>query len=711
MATTPIEFDGPIAVDDGATLNPHDFDEPTIVYDETVKKTWTNTVISSTDSVMGTDAADEFTISEVTVTSGGNLGIYSAGGVDTILANNVTINGGEAYLEGGADADTISVANVSVTGSNRKFYVEGNDGADKITVTDSNGVQITSGDGADTLYFGGDVQGTISDYTAADDVISLSGEYNQAYYKDGVFIYGTGVKVSLGGVSDISSIGSGVIYNGSTRTNFNDFVTVLEWKLENGVASYSDLITISGLSSLASFEDLTIDGKAINTLDDEEIKELGGEITIAQNALTSLTAVEITEGFTLALGADVTDIPEDIPEHWEVSEGNAAYFATGTSAGFVANGNEIFYRSQITGDVVTEINGLSNNATISDISLSGRRVTISENALVANSDNTVTINDGYTLALAKDVTQAVETAEGWQVSKGVAEYQTANNTAGYKLENNQISYLAAVDPETLVTVTGLKTTAKAANLSFDGSTVSIAATAVNKGEVTITEGYAVVFEKGSYANGASLTGGAGVDSITQNGNNLLISTGAGDDVITLAKNTSNNTIVGGTGNDSVYGGNDNDKLQGDAGNDTLNGGLGNDTLIGGAGADVFIYEGGNDVITDYASGQDSIKVKGTISNVSYKSKNVIFTIGNESLTVNNAKGKDITVTNINNQTQTYCKALDLLYDNNFVSEEFGIDSISEVTEKNYSLGEIEYFNNNNELANNSIVSVSSFDEK
>ena len=195
------------------------------------------------------------------------------------------------------------------------------------------------------------------------------------------------------------------------------------------------------------------------------------------------------------------------------------------------------------------------------------------------------------------------------------------------------------------------------------------------------------------------------------GNTSANSIKGGKGADTINGGDGKDTIFGGTGNDSIYGGNDNDKLQGDAGNDTLNGGLGNDTLIGGAGNDVFVYEGGNDVITDYAAGQDTIKVSGTISKVSYNGKNVIFTIGSGSLTVNNAKGKNITVTNNYNQTQTYSKTLDLLYDNNFVADEFGIDEITEVTETNYSLGEIEYSSNNNDFTNDSIVSASSFEKK
>ena len=47
--------------------------------------------------------------------------------------------------------------------------------------------------------------------------------------------------------------------------------------------------------------------------------------------------------------------------------------------------------------------------------------------------------------------------------------------------------------------------------------------------------------------------------------------------------------------------------------------------------------------------------------------------------------------------QIYSKTFDLLYDNNFVTDEFSIDSITEVTETNYSIGEIEKATDNEQI--------------
>jgi Ca2+-binding RTX toxin-like protein len=203
------------------------------------------------------------------------------------------------------------------------------------------------------------------------------------------------------------------------------------------------------------------------------------------------------------------------------------------------------------------------------------------------------------------------------------------------------------------------------------------------------------------------------------GNNLAnsIKSGAGSDII--FGGDLNDTIYGGSGEDKIYGDAGNDKLYGDAGNDTLFGGLGNNTLTGGNGSDVFVYEGGNDVITDYAAG-DSIKISsGKISKTSYSGKNLVFSIGDSTLTVKNAKGKQITVTDSNGNTttqiysgtQTYARTLDLLYDCNFMTDELQIDDISEVTADDYSIGQIQSISDSDIFDKEMLVSDSSFDKK
>ena len=126
-------------------------------------------------------------------------------------------------------------------------------------------------------------------------------------------------------------------------------------------------------------------------------------------------------------------------------------------------------------------------------------------------------------------------------------------------------------------------------------------------------------------------------------------------------------------------------------------------MNGGLGKDVFIYESGNDTILDYMAGQDTIKISnGTISEYSYSGKNLVFKIGSNSLTVQNVKGKKVTVTDSsgNTTTQIYsekntnARTLDIFDDNNFL-------------EKNTNARTLDIFDDNNFLTDEpSIADIS-----
>lgn len=101
--------------------------------------------------------------------------------------------------------------------------------------------------------------------------------------------------------------------------------------------------------------------------------------------------------------------------------------------------------------------------------------------------------------------------------------------------------------------------------------------------------------------------------------------------ITIIGNALDNSILGGAGNDAILGGN---------GADTLWGNAGNDSLWGGAGNDLFVYRAGNDLIADYATG-DKISLGAAVTKTALNGSNVLFTIGNDTLTIRNAKDKTL----------------------------------------------------------------------
>lgn len=96
------------------------------------------------------------------------------------------------------------------------------------------------------------------------------------------------------------------------------------------------------------------------------------------------------------------------------------------------------------------------------------------------------------------------------------------------------------------------------------------------------------------------------------------------------------------------------KIFGNALDNTISGGKGNDYLTGGAGDDVFVYTAGKDTITDYAAGEDSIKISnGTIKSVTMSGSNVTFKVGDGSIKVKKALDKEITVVDANGNTNKY----------------------------------------------------------
>lgn len=143
--------------------------------------------------------------------------------------------------------------------------------------------------------------------------------------------------------------------------------------------------------------------------------------------------------------------------------------------------------------------------------------------------------------------------------------------------------------------------------------------------------------------------------------------GTGND--TLSGNSGNDTLIGGAGNDELYGDGGKNLLKGGKGNDTLYGG-GYDTLTGGKGKDTFVFvsgDKGNAIITDY-SAKDKIKISGGyISETVQSGKDVVFKIGEGSLTVKNGKGKNIDVE-------------ELFGEGNFISADASLAEISEVAE-------------------------------
>lgn len=232
------------------------------------------------------------------------------------------------------------------------------------------------------------------------------------------------------------------------------------------------LITVSGLSSDSTLADITLSDTTV---------------TVSANALKEET-VTISKDYTLALAADVP-VPEETSTSWDIAEGTAIYRAEGLTDGYIISENKILYQAETQGDTLITIEGLSSDATVSDINLSDSTVTISENALT---EGDVTISRGYNLALAEGVATPEATETIWEIENGTATYTGAGSTAGYTLSNNRIIYHAAADGETLFTISGLNSDATVSDITLIGTTVTLTENALAEGNtVTITAGYSL----------------------------------------------------------------------------------------------------------------------------------------------------------------------------------------------------------------------------
>ena len=250
----------------------------------------------------------------------------------------------------------------------------------------------------------------------------------------------------------------------------------------------------------------------------------------------------------------------------------------------------------------------------------------------------------------------------------------------------------------------IKNSILSVNDDFNDTTIDLAdySTSVTKINATVASS-ALTIKGNSAAN--SIKGGSADDNLYGDAGKDTLFGGAGND--SIYGGTGNDKLSGDAGDDLLKGETGNDSLVGGAGNDTLIGGENNDTLTGGAGNDLFIYESGDDIITDYKSAEDKIQINDSaITGISVLGAHVIFKTDNGNLTVRDSKGKDITVIDYlgNETTQKYTgssssassQMIEEMWfmDDNFAADDTQLDSISEVTDNNYSAGNIDTFDYN-----------------
>ena len=151
-------------------------------------------------------------------------------------------------------------------------------------------------------------------------------------------------------------------------------------------------------------------------------------------------------------------------------------------------------------------------------------------------------------------------------------------------------------------------------------------------------------------------------------------------------------------------GNDNgNSIKGSKGADYITGGSGNDTVSLGGGADVYVYTGGDDLIQDYAN-VDTIQVDTSeieISSAETIGTNVVIETSEGNITLKGGKNKTLNFEDLNggiigivNSSKNVAEDI-LFMDDNFISDDTNLDSVTEITQDNYSVQNIETQNYNN----------------
>ena len=477
----------------------------------------------------------------------------------------------------------------------------------------------------------------------------------------------------------------------------------------NSASGGDVLTTVTGLKSDTVAKNIPINTKTKT-------------VTLNKAALDTGT-VSVSGDYKLALGSDVKNKSKTTAAHFEVSGTTAKYVSTKITAGYslATDKKSVSYVSATTGgDTLATITGLKKGTKATALSVSDNNViTISKAALAGK---TITVSNGYTLALAKNVSAPVFTAAGWSVSGTTAKYNSEKIVAGYTLADDKksVNYTKSLASKTLVTVTGLISGTTADKLSLKDNTVTLSGEIIgSKGATVNGKGYKFVLSSSgkitNVASSTSLTGSSGNDTLIGSKYADYISSGLdGSDYI--SGGGGNDTLLGLSGNCTLLGGNGNDYLScdlegngslvGGNGNDTLSACQGNITLAGGKGNDIFEFvlndnKNFNATITDYTVGQNKILLNSSvsISSTHVSGNDVILNVSNSTITLKNAKGRKITFVDENGKTtsNTYSKSSssnvsELWFtadDTNFSTSFEQIDSITQNGLSDYSLGNVD----------------------
>ena len=518
-------------------------------------------------------------------------------------------------------------ANYIIGNASKQNTLHGGAGNDTLK-----GGSILTGDaGSDVfVYSGGNVR--ITDYTANADKISVEGKTISDAALSGKDL------VLTFGKNDTLTIANGK----GKKITFMEGKTAKQYIFEDGKQFNAGKTEVTLLSSATQ-----LNGNSYSALVTTDATKTSKAVSITGNAKDN----KITAGAkgstlnggkgndTLTGGAGIDVFVYDLNSGNEVIQN----YTSGQDKISLSSGAKISsFTVSKAGDAVLKVD--NNTVTLKkvgneNISANGKKITVVD----TNGESTLTY---FTDRIADDKGVTLNSSfkgKTFTAASGIVTVDASQVTSAVKLNGNDKDNVltggAAAD-----TVTGStgndKIIGNAGNDSMSGGS----------GNDTLSGGAGKDKLLGGDGND-SLNGGNDADTLSGEAGKDTLLGGKGNDYLTggdeadsLDGGAGNDKLLGDAGNDILKGNTGNDKLLGGAGNDSLYGGAGNDTFSGGEGNDLFVYESGNDVITDYASG-DKVSLGGAISKSAVKGSSVVLTINQNTLTLKNAKGKQLTLIN------------------------------------------------------------------
>jgi len=478
-------------------------------------------VTSSTkNEVYGGDGND-------TIRTNGPNSSVSAGLGDDFIENysgEALINGDDgndhinnygktSTLVGGAGDDTIlnSFEGIS-TDEEKVVLIEGGTGNDSIR-NDAQAVSINAGEGGNTI----DIYGENNTVKVAEgnDTIYLQEDVTSITVEE----FGVGDAIVLAEeVDSINTETPGVVIAGGVTINgLNETTTIKGWFLNEGVASFiedtnSSVVLSDDGRTIVYGRGASVDRKTlievsgVTSTDGLIIDTENKTIIVSSSSLgeetVSISYENLEENYNdyiLALGEDVSQSSEVETEGWQFNEEtdeetgeqttSATYIGNGKTAGYAIEDNKIYYSSEEAGKTFVTVEGVvSTDGLVID--KDNKVVTVSTASLSENS--TVTVSEGYTLALGEDVDKWGEKSveNGWHFSENTASYVNGTTSYGYLInEEGQIVYESTRTDDALVTVEGVISTDGLA-IDTENKVVTVSAASLSEDlTVKISDGY------------------------------------------------------------------------------------------------------------------------------------------------------------------------------------------------------------------------------